>query len=120
MIWHHTFKIIGAVNTTTFDAGLESTEKEKKRLLSILVQVSGYQENDIEGWIEKTKVFSVKDKLIDTIASTGSINMQHSAQRINEIPVEVDLAVGERFQAAIKCGATASDLIGAYVYELAE
>ena len=118
MIWHHAFKITGVLNATVYDAGLESTEKEPKRLLSILVQVSLYQENDVEGWIENTKIFSVPDKLIDTIANTASANQQYSAQRINEIPVEVDLAVGERFKAAIKCGGTATDLIGAYVYEL--
>jgi len=118
MIWHHTFKITGEANNTIFDPGIESSEKEPKRLLSILVQVSAYQENDVEGWIEKTKIFSVKDKLIDTIANTASANMQYSGQRINEIPVEIDLAVGERFKAAIRCGGTATDLIGAYIYEL--
>lgn len=118
MIWHHTFKITGEINKTVYDAGLESTEKETKRLLSIIVQVSAYAENDVEGWIEKTRILSVKDKLIDTIANTGLTSMQFSAQRLNEIPVGVNLAVGERFKAAIKCGAVATDLIGAYVYEI--
>ena len=118
MIWHKEFRITGVVNSTIFDDGLESTEKEPKTLMSVLIQTSGYADNDIEGWLEKTKVFDLPDYLLDTEANTGSANQQYAAMRINEIPVMVDLAIGERFKVALRCGATNKNLKGAYVYEI--
>jgi len=118
MVWHKGFRITGVINTTTFDTGLESTEKEPKTLLSILVQTSDYQDNDVEGWIEKTRIFDIPDKLLDTTDREADTNMNKSAQRINEIPINVLLAVGERFIVGNKCGGTASNLVGAYVYEI--
>ena len=118
MIWHKEIRITGIANSTIFDDGLESTEKEPKTLISILVQISGYADNDVEGWLEKTKVFDLPDYLLDTDANTGSANQQYSAMRINEIPVQVELAVGERFKIALRCGATAKNIKGAYIYEI--
>lgn len=120
MVFHQGFRVTGAVNKTMFDEGIESTEKEPKTILSVLIQVSAYADNDVEGWIEKSLIFNIPDKLIDTTAHTGSTYMQHSANRINEIPVGVELPIGERFRVAIKCGATATNIVGAYVYEVRE
>jgi len=117
MIWHQGFRVTGVLNSTIFDTGLESTEKEAKTLLSILIQVSDYKGNDIEGWIEKGKVFDIPDKLIDTDIASGT-DQYRSGVRINEIPVNADLAIGERFKIAIRCGADATNLVGAYVYEI--
>lgn len=117
MIWHQGFRITGVINSTTYDSGLESTEKEPKTLLSIMVQVSDYASDDIEGWIEKTKILSVPDKLIDTDVASGTTQYR-SGMRINEIPVNAELAIGERFKLAVKCGATAINIVGAYVYEV--
>ena len=119
MIWHQSVRITGVANSTTYDTGLESTEKEPKTLLSVLVQVSDYKSNDIEGWIEKCRTFNVPDKLIDTDIAAGT-NAYRSGVRINEIPVNVKLAIGERFKVAVKCGADATNLVGAYVYEITE
>lgn len=118
MIFHQDFSITGVANDTAYDSGLEGTEKEPKHLISVLVQVEGYADNHVEGWIEKTRIFDIKDKLIDTLDTTGSTNMQYSAQRINEIPVDAELGPGEIFKVAIRCGATNKNLIGAYVYEI--
>lgn len=118
MVWHKGFRITGVINTTTFDTGLESSEKEPKTLLSILIQHSDIAGNDVEGWIEKTRIFNIPDSLIDTTDRESDALMNKSAQRINEIPVNVQLAAGERFIVGVKCGATASNLIGAYVYEI--
>lgn len=117
MIWHQGFRVTGGINSTVYDTGLESTEKEPKTLLSMLIQVSDYKSNDIEGWIEKSKVFDIPDKLVDTDIAAGT-NQYRSGVRINEIPINVDLAIGERFKVAIKCGADATNLVGAYVYEI--
>lgn len=118
MIWHKAFKITGVLNSTVFDVGIESTEKEPKTLISILVQVSDYQANLLEGWIEKTKIFDLYDYLLDTTDREGDAFTNKAATRINEIPVEVVLGVGEKFQVAINCGGTAAIVYGAYVYEL--
>lgn len=120
MIFYKGFRVIGSANKLVLDEGLESTEKEPKTLISLFLQVSAYADNDVEGWIEKARVFTVPDKLIDTIANTGVVNMQYSAARINEAPVEVELAVGERFKIGILCGAIATNLIGVYVYSVRE
>ncbi len=117
MIWHQGFRITGGINQTIYDTGVESTEKEPKTLLSIMLQVSDYQSNDIEGWIEKSKTFNIPDKLLDTDIAAGT-NQYRSGMRSNEIPVNVDLAIGERFKVAIKCGASATNVVGAYVYEI--
>lgn len=118
MILHEGIRITGEVNKTIYDTGLESTEKQPKRLISILAQVNAYKGNNLEGWIEKTRIFNIPDELIDTTESEATTLMPKSAQRINEIPVEIDLSVGEVFKAAIRCGATATNFIGAYVYEI--
>jgi hypothetical protein len=118
MILHQEIRITGVPNQTVFDSGLEGTEKEPKRLISILAQVSDFDDNNLEGWIEKARIFNIPSRLIDNPDTTGAVNMQYSAQRINEIPVEVDLSPGEVFKVAIRCGADATDFIGAYVYEI--
>ena len=118
MIWHKELRITGTENATIYDDGLESTEKEPKTLISILIQVSGYADNDIEGWLEKTKVFDLPDYLLDTDAQAAANLPQLSAMRINEIPIQIDLSVGERFKVALRCGATKKNLKGAYVYEI--
>ena len=118
MIWHKEFRLAGIGNSTVYDAGLESTEKEPKTLISLLIQTSGYADNDIEGWLEKTKVFDLPDYLLDTDANTASANQQYSGMRVNEIPVQVELGIGERFKVALMCGATPTSLRGAYVYSV--
>ena len=118
MIWHKEFRLAGIANSTVYDMGLESTEKEPKTLISLLIQTSGYADNDIEGWLEKTKVFDLPDYLLDTDANTGLTNQQYSGMRVNEIPVQVELGIGERFKVALRCGATLTSLRGAYVYSV--
>ena len=118
MIHFQKFRITGVANATTFDSGLVSTGAEKKRLLSVLVQVSALKSNDVQGYHEREKVFDVPDELLDTTESTGSTNTQKAMARLNEIEVGKDLPVGEVFKAAIKCGANNTDLVGMYRYEI--
>jgi len=118
MIYFKKFTVTGTANKEVLDTGLQSTEAEKKRLLSVLIQVSGYADNDVVGYLETTKVFEIPDKLIDTDANTGSTNNQYSLNRINEIEVGVDMPVGTTFKVGIACGATAKNIRGAYRYEI--
>ncbi len=118
MIYFKHFSVSGQANQEVLDSGLQSTETEKKRLLSVMVQVSGYSSNKVVGYLEQTKVFELPDSLIDTDADTGSTNNQHSVNRINEIEIGVDMPVGSTFKIGIVCGATAKNLVGAYRYEV--
>jgi len=119
MVYFQKFRITGGANDITYDDGLSSTTEEPKRLLSILVQVSGYDSGvDIQGFYEREKVFDIPSELVDTPESTGSTNTQKSFNRINEIEVGMDLPIGATFKAAISCGANAKNLVGAYRYEI--
>ena len=118
MVYYQAFSVAGIVNSTVFDDGLESTEKEPKTLLSIIAQVSKYVGNYVEAWIGKGKVLEIPDSVVDTVESTGSTSTQKSGNRLSEIPVGTELAVGERFKVAIRCGATAGDIVGCYIYEI--
>jgi hypothetical protein len=120
MILHQAIKITGLPNDTAYDKGLTSTEKIPKRLISVMAQVTEYGDNYFEGWIEKLKVTEIPDSLLDTLAFGGATLAPVSAQRINEIPAAVDLAVGQTYKAAMRCGATPFDFVGCYVYEVKE
>jgi len=112
------FRITGVVGTITYDDGLKSTEKEKKRLLSIRLLVNNYKDNDVQGYHERAKVFDYPDRLIDMEDDGCSLNRAKPGARINDIEVGLDIPVGEVFKVAIKCGNNASDVHGCYVYEL--
>lgn len=113
------FRITGVVNTVTFDTpGLQSSTENPKTLKSIIVQVSGYADNDVQGHHEREKIFDLPDKCIDTDEEGSTDKISKSFNRINEIPVGLEMPAGTSFQVAIRCGATNKDLIGAYRYEI--
>lgn len=118
MIFHQKFSVQGIANKTVLDAGIQSTEKVKKTLISVLVQVDAYNDNTIEGWIQQLKVTEIPDSLIDTVEREGDDNMNKAANRINEIPVAAPLEVGQVYQIGINSGADPQVLTGAYVYEI--
>lgn len=118
MVYFKLFRITGVANAVIYDEGLSSTQENPKRLLSVVVQVTGYAGNDVQGWFEREKIFDIPDKCVDTDVSAGSTNVQTSFNRLNEIEVGLDMPVGSTFKTAIRCGATNKDLIGAYRYEL--
>jgi hypothetical protein len=118
MILTQLFRITGEANNIIYDDGLKSTEKEKKRLLSIRLLLNGQADNDIQGYYERTKVFDIPDRLIDVEADTFDTDYAKPGARINEIEVGLEIPVGEVFKVAIKCGATAKDVHGFYAYEL--
>ena len=119
MVIFKPFRVTGVENTETLDTGLHSTEVEKKRLLSVMVQVSGYSPpNEVIGYHESTKVFALPDSLVDTTEQFTDTNEAKSYNRLNEIEVMLDMPVGSVFQVGILCGATKKDLCGSYRYEL--
>jgi len=119
MIQFKAFSITGSPSKTIYDPGLISTSEEKKRLHSILIQVSDYDDDVyIEGYLERQKIFDIPSSFFDTTASTASTNTQKSFNRIIEVEVGVDLPIGTKFQASILCGPTPINLKGAYRYEV--
>ena len=118
MYYFQKFSITGEENKVAYDAGLESSTENPKRLISLLVQVDDYQDNDVQGWYEREKIFEIPDSLIDTVGRESDNNANKSFNRINEVEVGYELPVGSTFKAAISCGATKSDLKGAYKYEI--
>jgi len=112
------FRITGAANQIAYDTGVSSTETEKKRLLYLGVQLTGYADNDVQGYHERTKVFDIPDTLIDVELTTFNENESKPGPRITQVEVGLDIPVGETFKAAIKCGATAKNFRGFYAYEL--
>jgi hypothetical protein len=118
MIFHQAISITGVANQTVYDTGIEGTVEEPKKLISVLVQVTGYSGNFVEGWSEKVRITEVPDYLIDTPEQEGDANSPKSAQRINEIPVDMELPAGKKYQLAMRCGATNKDVVGAYVFEV--
>lgn len=118
MYYFQPFAITGEANKVLFAKGLSSTTENPKRLLSILVQVSGYTENEIQGYLEREKVFGIPDSLIDTVEEGATDKIGKSFNRMNEIEVGLDLPIGATFEAALQCFANPKDLKGAYRYEI--
>lgn len=118
MIQRQYIKITGVANTITYDTGLQSTQAEKKQLLSVSVLVNNYKDNQLQGYHERAKVFDIPDRLLDMEDNGLSLNRAKPGARINEIEVGLPIPVGETFKLAIKCGADVSDVYGTYNYEL--
>lgn len=119
MVYFQLYRITGMANAITFDDGLESSVENPKRLLSIIVNISAYQDNDFQGYLEREKIFDLPDKCIDTIEEGATDKISKSFNRLNEVEVGHDIPVGSTFKAALRCGANATDAVGAYRYEIA-
>jgi len=114
------FRITGVANVVTFDDGLKSTEVEKKRLVSLHIQMDAYaatDDNQVQGWHERSKVFELPEKMFNTEVSTATSSTA-AAVKMPSVPVDLDIPVGEGFKVAISCAATATDIRGAYEYEI--
>jgi hypothetical protein len=111
------FSILGMANSTQFDIGIESTEKEKKKLVAVWVNVDRQAGNRVELWVEKSRIMSVPDWLLDTREQRAPTNPFVSTTKIAELPINLELSVGERARLALACDATATRVDGVYVYE---
>ncbi|MBA7621631.1 hypothetical protein ES703_28996 [subsurface metagenome] len=120
MRYFQLFRITGIANTITYDDGLKSTESEPKRLIACHCQMDGHSEtddNDVQGYHERAKVFDIPEKLFPSLAT--SLTQSRLAQPETKIiPVDLDIPVGETFKVAMKCSATARHLRGSYEYEI--
>ena len=111
------FRITGQKNLTVFDAGLSSSKESQKRLIEVQVNVSGYADNTFEIWHERKQLITVPDYQLGTDAARADTNLPYSTTKRLSIPVDRDIPIGEKIQAAINCGATEKNVQGTYVYE---
>lgn len=114
------FRVTGEANKVTYDGGLQSTVTEQKHLTAVHVELAAYaatDDNDIQGWQERAKIFDFPEKLFnaEVAAATAPANTR---PKMGVIPVDMDIPVGETFKIAIKCAATLNSMRGSYEYEI--
>lgn len=114
------FIIVGEANKTIFDPGIESNQAEPKKLVALLVCLSGYAANQVQVWRENERLAGVYDYHLDTYADLGAANFPYSTTKLTRIDLEADIPMGQRVKAALKCGGTLKTMYGCYVYEVAE
>ena len=120
MKYFQMFRVTGVANSVTYDDGLKSTETEKKRLVAIHLELAAYaatDDNEIQGWHERAKIFEFPEKMFNTelAAATAPANVK---SKLDQIPVDLEIPVGEAFKIAISCAATLNSLRGVYEYEI--
>ncbi len=111
-MFYKSFTVSGVANVTTFDDGLISSLEEPKKIIAILITVSKYRANVLEGWIETNRILEIIDYVLNCLDESKGVNP------IVRIPINEVVKPGMIFKIAIKCGATATDIHGAYEYEL--
>jgi len=114
---YQSFSVTGVANSEVLDSGISSTETEKKKVISILICVSGYAGNMVRGWLEREKKLEIYDYVLDTSEASGT-NAYRSTTKIIQIPVELEIPVGQTFKVGIYCGGTGKNIYGAYQYEI--
>ncbi|GAI69352.1 unnamed protein product [marine sediment metagenome] len=114
---YKSFRITGEANKTIFDGGLISTVEEPKRLRAILINVSAYHNNTVEGWIETTRILDIPDDICNTSDTSAAITAVISTTKLVRIPIEQDIKPGRIFKIAINCGADVTSIDGSYEYE---
>ena len=120
MKYFQLFRVTGVANKVTYDGGLKSTETEKKRLVTIHVELAGYSvtdDNEIQGWHERAKVFEFPEKLFNTELANAIVPV-NVRSKMDKIPVDLEIPVGEAFKIAISCASTGNDMRGVYEYEI--
>ena len=120
MRYFQLFRVTGEANTIAYDDGLKSTETEKKKLISVHLELEKYtndEDCDIQGWHERSKVFEFPEKMFNTELATAVVAVNTRA-KMDKIHVDLDIPTGEAFKIAIKCAATDVDIRGAYEYEI--
>jgi len=114
------FRVTGVANAVAYDDGLKSTESEKKKLLNIHLELAAYaatDDNEIQGWHERSKIFEFPEKMFNTELANATAPTNVKSKK-SIIPVDLEIPVGEAFKIAISCAATAIDMRGVYEYEI--
>jgi len=112
------FHVVGTINITVLDAGLVSTATEPKRIDAVLIDVSAYQGDIIEGWIGTNRVLEVPDFVFSTRLAFGGANAYAATAKLSRIPVGLEVAVGQIFKIGVRCGGVAITIDGAYEYTI--
>jgi len=116
--YYKDFAVTGVINSTVYDApGLSSPEGEKRTLKAILINVSAYAGNLVEGWLEREKMLSIRDRVFNTSAETAA-QAPFSATKIVRLEMDYEIPIGQTFTLAINSGGVATNLEGAYEYEI--
>lgn len=115
---YKSFSVTGVANKTEFDDGLISSLDEPKKIRAVIICVSKYRANIIEGWIETNRILDIYDFAFSTSEDSGDSTPCSSSNKIIRIPIDVDIKPGMIFKIAINSGATPTDIHGAYEYEL--
>ena len=98
--------INGVANKTVTGSGLMSNEVSHKKLEKVILITSSREGNVIELYLEKEKIFSVKDD----VANLSSDNPKQ------EFIIGIDIPVGQKIIPSLTCGGTATNLIIVYEY----
>lgn len=114
------FSVTGSTNATVHSSVFQSTTAQPKRLKGVEVNVSAYNDNTVELWIDQDKYQDLYDSMIrsyDVIASYTT----SSDNPIVYLEVEKDLEVGQQVTMASNSGGTQTSLLGCFVWvDLAE
>ena len=117
-MFYKSFTITGVINISTLDGGLFSLVAEPVRVRAVLINSSATEGNIIECWIGTKRVMACYDYLFDTQEETAGATAPLSQNKISRLPIELDVPPGQAFKIGINCGGTASDLYGAYEYDV--
>lgn len=117
-MYYKAFNVTGVPNKTEFDDGLVSTVDEPKRIRAVIISVSQWRTNILEGWIETNRILEINDMVLNTQEEYGGANAYPSTMKLLRIPIEENIKPGMIFKIAINCGTNASNIYGAYEYEL--
>lgn len=114
------FSIVGVANVPTFDDGIESNQAEPKKLIGLMVHVSGYAANKVQLYLDNEKLADIYDYHFQSEADLGAANFPYATNRIGKIDLEIDIPIGQRLRACISCGGTLKTLYGCYIYEVTD
>ncbi len=113
---YNSFDVTGVANVTTLDEGLVSLVEEQYRIKAILITVSIWAGNVIEGWVGTHRIIEIQDQVFDSMDDIAT--MPVATNKINRIVIDEVIPKGQIFKIGINCGAVATDIHGAYEYEI--
>ena len=117
-MYYQQFRVAGVINIITADQGLMSEVAAPRTIKAVLINVSAYEANSVEGWIGNTRVMQIPDELLDTEEDLGAANFPYSTNKMQRIPLDLPIPAGQIFHVSIACGGVASNIRGAYEWEL--
>ena len=114
------FTFTGTANTQKFDAGIESNQAEPKKLIGLMVHLSGYAANRVQIYLDNEMLADIYDYHFQTEADLGAANFPYTSNRLGKIDLEINIPVGQRVRACLQCGATTKTIYGCYIFDVPE